>query len=172
MTMRQQAQDILLQRILPEYAEDSAAVRQLVRQLCSGITSEQAQAFLEIFNQVSSNAPTDSNRTRRVRLTSSEPIGISFYDSTIVKGRSHEVTFCGLPTRAEQESLEFYLSGVATDPLNITVPLPDGSVRPPGFPVRRGIRRVTPENVQETVDYAVSMYRLGLRNTLSHYGRS
>ena len=171
MTLQTDVRDLLLDNIRPEYAENSAPVRQLIRQVCSGITDSQALGFLQIYDRVSHDTPEGSARTRRVRLTSTEPIGISFYDSTIVKGRSHEVTFCGLPTRTEHKSLEFYLSAVASDPLNFTVPLPDGSMRS-GFPVRRGIRRATSQNLQETVDWAARMYQLGLRNTLAHYDRS
>ncbi len=148
--------ELLLENIRPDYAEDSDEVRRLIQHTCNRLTPAQGRVFLMIYEVALEIIANYAIRTRRVRLTSSEPIGISYYDSPIRKYKSHEVMFRGFPTRKELEHLEFYFSGVGDDPHRKALPLPGGQTRF-GVPVLRAIEKAS----NETVQWATSLLRTG-----------
>ena len=156
MNIQRQIEQILLEHIHAQYAENSGEARNHISNVANGISDDQSQAFISIHEHALKIIDQGAIRTRQVYFTSTgKPVGLAYYDRPIVSKRSSkEVMACLFPTRGFDNHLEFYFSGVGDDPSRLAEPF--GPLRF-GVPVLRAIEPANPHTVQ----WATGMLEIG-----------
>ena len=121
MVLEQTVGDILRLNIRPGSGEDAPGRQQLPNDAIENATTESMNAFLEIFEAITSHVPPSHYRTRYAAMTRSSGYGISFYTrSTNAHGR-RRIQSVLLPTKETYRGyLDTYLAGHHESPVTAT----------------------------------------------------